>query len=66
MTSVEIKRPFDRTQGDLEPYQPPERHAAAWLVTVPDGTTLAMLGERCRQSEALASARVIWPECEVE
>jgi hypothetical protein len=66
MTPNSNDQPFDRSLGDLEPYAPPERNAAAWLVTVPGGTTLAMLGERCKQSEAMRCAQLIWPGATVE
>ena len=62
MTASAQDQPFDRSVGDLEPFVPLERIQAAWSVSV-NGVTLAMLGEKCRKSEALAAARVIWPDC---
>lgn len=65
MTHSANDQPFDRSVGDREPYAPPERMQAAWSVSV-SGVTFAMVGEKCRKSEALAAARVIWPYCEID
>ena len=65
MTPGANDQTFDRTLYDLEPFVPLARSQAAWVVSV-DGVKLTMLGEKCRHSEALANARVIWPGAEVE
>ena len=62
MTHNAHDQPFDRSVGDFDEFVPLERIQAAWSISV-NGITLAMLGEKCRKSEALAMARVIWPDC---
>jgi hypothetical protein len=64
MTRNAPDQPFDRTLYDLEPFVPLARSQAAWVVSV-GGVKLTMLGEKCRHSEALANARVIWAGAEI-
>lgn len=38
----------------------------SWKVLLPGRTPIAMVGEACTYEEALAYARGIWPQAEVE